>query len=147
MSVMDLAQRFRAYANDFERSYADRQWSRLGPYFAVDAIYECRAPESLAFRVVGRAAILERFALVTDAFDRRFESRTMHVDEPLAQGERVSIRGVVVYTVRDAPLLRLPFAEVAEYRSGEIIHLEDSASPSDVVAIGEWMARYGDRLA
>jgi hypothetical protein len=52
-----------------------------------------------------------------------------------------------VYTVRDAPPLRLPFAEIAEYRSAEIIRLEDSASPSDVLALGEWMARHGDRLA
>lgn len=69
---MDLAARFTAYANDFERSYADRDWARLGPYFASDAIYECRAPEVLAFRVVGRAAILNRFETVTDAFDRGF---------------------------------------------------------------------------
>ena len=51
----------------------------------------------------------------------------------------------MMVTLAEVPVL--PFAEVAEYRSGEIIHLEDSASPSDVVAIGEWMARYGDRLA
>jgi len=146
MDSPDLAARFRAYANDFERSYADREWSRLGPYFTADAVYECSTPADLAFRVVGRAAILERFALVTEAFDRRFESRTMRIDDCRAQGDRVDVRGVVIYALGDAPPLHLPFTEVAEYRGDDIVRLEDAASPEDVRAIGEWMAQYGHRL-
>ena len=143
---MDLAARFREYADAFERSYADREWARLASYFAADAIYECVTPEILAFRVVGRAAILERFASVSDAFDRRFDSRTLHIDELHTDGDRVAVRGAVVYTLRDAPPVRLPFTEIAEYRSGEIIRLEDGASPADIAALADWMARYGQRL-
>ena len=144
---MDLVARFQAYVSDFERSYADGDWSRLGPYFAPDAVYDSVAPEPLGFRVVGRAAILEHFANVTAMFDRRFDTRVMHTEPPYVEHRRVALRGVVVYTLRDTPPLRLPFSEIAEYRSGEIVRLQDSASPEDVRVLTEWLAMYGDRLS
>ena len=143
---MDLARPFQAYARRLRTILCRPRLVRLGPYFAIDAVYECRSPESLSFRVDGRAAILERFALVTDGFDRTFDSRTIRFDAPRVEGERVSIRGAVVYTLGDAPPLRLPFAEVADYRGGEIIRLEDCAEPADILALGAWMVEFGDRL-
>src|SRR5262245_38264747 len=113
---MDLAGCFTAYADDFERSYADGNWLRLEPYFASDAVYECREPAVLAFRVVGRAAIFERFATVTAAFDRRFDSRSIRIGPPTVAGARVVVTGVVLYTLSGAPLLELPFSETATYR-------------------------------
>lgn len=144
---MDLVARFLAYAGDFERSYADRDWDRLGPYFATDAVYECAAPAELAFRVEGRAALLARFAVATDAFDRRFDSRVLQLDPPRASDQRVSATGVVVYSLTGAPPFQLPFREVADYRGGEIVRLEDSATPEVIRELGEWLARYGGLLA
>jgi len=143
---MDLAGRFVSYADDFERSYADGDWLRLEAYFASDAVYECREPAALAFRVVGRAAIFERFAAVTAAFDRRFDSRSIRVGPPTVAGARVSVTGVVVYTLSGAPPLALPFSETATYRGAEIVHLEDASSDAALADVAEWMARYGDLL-
>ena len=143
---MDLAARFLAYAGDFERSYADRNWDRLAPNFAADAVYESAVPAELAFRVEGREAILARFAMATDAFDRGFDSRLLQLDPPRVSAERVAVTGVVVYTVAGAPSFSLPFTEVAGYRGDEIVHLEDSAAPECVQQLADWMARYGSRL-
>ena len=143
---MDLAARFHAYADDFERSYADRNWARLAPYFASDAVYECKNPEALAFRVEGRTAILARFESVTEAFDRRFDSRSISFASTAVEGQTVSVTGMVLYTVSDAPPLRLPFTEFAEYRGGEIIRLEDTATVEAIGEVAEWMARFADRL-
>jgi hypothetical protein len=143
---VDLAARFQEYADDFERSYADRDWPRLGRYFAADAVYECTSPPELAFRVEGRAAILSRFEQMTDGFDRIFASRTMRLDPPHRSGERVTVRGVVVYAVAGAPPFELPFTEVAEFRGDEIVRLEDAAAPETVRRMTEWLALYGDRL-
>jgi SnoaL-like domain len=143
---MDLVARFEAYANDFERSYADRDWSRLASYFAADAVYECREPQELAFHVEGRDAILARFDEVANAFDRRFDSRSMTLDPPREQGTHVSVTGVAIYTLAGAPALRLPFSEVAEYRRAEIVRLEDASTAEAIGAVAEWMARYGARL-
>jgi len=143
---MDLAARFHAYADDFERSYADRDWARLAPYFASDAVYECKSPEVLAFRVEGRAAILARFESVTEAFDRRFAARSISFASTAVEGQTVTVTGLVLYTVADAPPLRLPFTEFAEYRGGEIIRLEDAATVEAFGEVTEWMARFADRL-
>lgn len=141
---MDLTAQFLAYAHDFERSYADRDWRRLGPYFAADAVYECSTPAELAFRVEGRDAILARFEMATDAFDRRFDSRALQLDPPHASGQRVSVTGLVVYTLAGAAPFRLPFAEVADYRGDEIVRLEDSATAEDVRRLLDWMAQHGN---
>ena len=143
---MDLVTRFQSYVSDFERSYGDGDWSRLSAYFAADAVYESVAPAPLGFRVVGRPAILEHFASVTEAFDRRFDTRVMHTDPPRAERGHVSLRGLVIYTLRDTPPLRLPFTEIAEYRDGEIVRLEDTATPEDIRALSDWMTQYGGRL-
>ena len=143
---MDLAARFRAYANDFERSYADRTWARLAAYFASEAVYECKSPEALAFRVEGRAAILARFESVTEAFDRRFDSRAISFASTAVEGQTVTVTGLVLYTVSGAPPLGLPFTEFAEYRGGEIVRLEDAATVEAFGEVTEWMARFADRL-
>jgi len=143
---MDLAARFAMYADDFERSYADRNWARLRSYFTSDAVYECKSPEALAFRVVGRDAVLARFETVTDAFDRRFDSRSISFAPAMVEGQRVSISGVVLYTLSGTPPFHLPFSELADYRSGQIVRLEDTASPEAIGELADWMARYGDRL-
>jgi SnoaL-like domain len=144
---MDLATRFQAYADDFERSYADGDWLRLAPYFTDDAVYECVSPPELAFRVEGRAAILARFEEVTNTFDRTFASRTMRFDLPHQSGRHVTIGGVVVYAAPDAPPFELPFTEIAEFRGAEIVRLEDAAGPETAARMREWFALYGDRLA
>jgi hypothetical protein len=143
---MDLAARFTRYADDFERAYADGNWRRLETYFAPDAIYECRNPAPLAFRVVGREAIVQRFASVTDAFDRRFDARSISFEPPTVEGMGVSITGIVLYTVGGAPPLRLPFTETATYRETQIIHLEDASTDVAMVEVADWMAHHGDRL-
>lgn len=143
---MDLATRFRAYADDFERSYVDRSWQRLAPYFAEDAVYESTSTPMLAFRVEGRSAILAHFEAMTDGFDRTFASRTMRLETPRQSGESVTVDGTVVYTVPGAPPFELRFSEVAEFRGAEIVHLEDHATDEAVRRMTEWFSLYGDRL-
>src|SRR5262249_33602192 len=88
----------------------------------------------------------ERFATVTAAFDRRFDSRSIRIGPPTVAGARVVVTGVVLYTLSGAPLLELPFSETATYRGAEIVHLEDASSDAALTGVSDWMARYGDRL-
>jgi hypothetical protein len=143
--VIDLAARFQDYADAFERAYMDRDWSQLERYFAADAVYECVSPPELAFRAEGRGAILARFAAVTDGFDRTFASRTIRLEPPHQSGERVTVRGVVVYAVPSTPPFELPFTEVADFRGDEIVRLEEIAAAETVHRMADWLTRYGDR--
>ena len=48
--------RFFAYAQDFEQTFFDDDWSRLAGYFEPDAVYEVRNVP-FACRIEGRDAI------------------------------------------------------------------------------------------
>ncbi len=37
---MSILERYQAYAAAFEESYVDDDWSRIGPYFTENAVYE-----------------------------------------------------------------------------------------------------------
>src|SRR5262249_22684159 len=71
---------------------------------------------------------------------------SIRIGPPTVAGARVSVTGVVVYTLSGAPPLGLPFSETATYRGAEIVHLEDASSDAALADVAEWMARYGDLL-
>src|SRR6185369_14569969 len=75
---MDIMRQFLAYAGDFERTYADDDWSRLYQYFADDAVYEVKAT-SFGCRLQGPQAIFAGIKKSLDGFDRKFEKRDIEV--------------------------------------------------------------------
>ena len=70
---MSIADCYRAYAEAFEESLADDDWSRLEQYFTDDAVY--RPDGTPASDVTGRDAVLARLKGGVDQFDRRMDSR------------------------------------------------------------------------
>ena len=74
MSILD---RYRAYADAFEVSYEDDDWSRIEPFFTEDAVYE-GDPEDAQ----GRDAVLAKLKGGVDGFDRNMDSRTPDFNPP-----------------------------------------------------------------
>src|SRR5688572_7105692 len=68
--------RFFAYAQAFEQTFADDDWSRLAQYFEPDAVYEVRNVP-FACRIEGRDAIFRGIKKSLDNFDRRFADRRL----------------------------------------------------------------------
>jgi hypothetical protein len=90
---MGTTDTFLGYAQDFEKTYADDDWSRLERYFAPDAVYEVRNVP-FGCRLVGPQAIFRGIKKSLDGFDRRMDERTVAVvDGPYVEGERVSLAG------------------------------------------------------
>ena len=75
---MTLAQRFEAYAADFERTFVDDDWSRLEQYFTEDAVYSTPAN---ALRVLGREKVLAVLRAAVSGFDGRCDSRVLVTTE------------------------------------------------------------------
>ena len=67
---MSILERYQAYADDFEKSYDDDDWTRIGRYFTEGAVYEGN-PDA-----VGREAVLAKLKAGVDGFDRKMDSRT-----------------------------------------------------------------------
>jgi hypothetical protein len=138
---MGIADRYQAYADAFERSYEDDDWSRIEPYFTEDAVYE-GDPED----AVGREAVLAKLKGGVDAFDRRMDSRTPDFQTPRVDGDTLTMDWSVTYTKAGAPDLVISGREIAVFEGDRIARLRDEFDPEAEKAMGEWMGAHGASL-
>jgi len=143
---MNPARRFIEYAADFEKTYADDDWSRLEPYFAEEAVYVVTGSPAFACRLEGRDAILRGLRKSVDGFDRHCERRVEVLGEPEVGENRVVLHWAVTYSRPDAPELRLPGRSTAEYAGEKIEKLCDDFGPLDEAEVTGWIRDYGDGL-
>lgn len=135
MSILD---RYQAYADAFEQSYEDDDWSRLEPYFTENAVYEGE-PEDAR----GRDAVLAKLKGGVDAFDRTMDSRTPDFQTPTVSDDTLTMKWSVTYTKSGAPDLVISGVETAVFEGDRIARLRDDFDPEAQKALGEWMARHG----
>jgi hypothetical protein len=144
---MSLTDRFLAYAAAFEDAYASDDWSKVEPFFTVDAVYETLADAPFGGRYEGRAAILAYFKQSCDSFDRRFDSRAVEMLEgPTERAGHVWFRWAATYTLAAAPALRFEGEETAVFAGDRICRLEDripAASSGQTLA---YLGAHADKL-
>lgn len=75
---MGTLESFLSYAAEFEKSYADDDWSRLERFFADDAVYRVES-NRFGCELTGPDAILAGMKKSLDGFDRRFDTREIAV--------------------------------------------------------------------
>ena len=138
---MSIADRWLAYADAFEESLEDDDWSRIEPYFTEDAVYE--SGQDVAR---GRAAVLARFRSGVDGFDRRMDRRTPEFETPRAEGDTVRVGWKVTYTKKGAPDLVISGTEVARFAGDRIQHLADVFDPAAAETMHKWMTAHGALL-
>jgi hypothetical protein len=137
---MGIQDRYLAYAQAFEQSYEDGDWSRIEQYFTKDAVYE---GEPLAR---GRDAVLARLENAVGSFDQRMDSRTLTFEKPTTSGNEVKVRWKAAYTKRGLPDLVITGVEIATFEGDRIANLRDDFDPAAQKAMGEWMAKHGKVL-
>ncbi len=137
---MGIADRYREYADAFELSYDDDDWSRLSQYFTEDAVYK-GDPDA-----EGREAVLAKLKGGVDAFDRRMDSRTPDFQTPTIEGDTLTMSWTVVYTKAGRPDLVLTGKETAVFEGDRIKLLRDDFDPQTEEAMGKWMAEHGAAL-
>ncbi len=140
-----------AYANAFEETYADDDWSRLAPYFAEDAVYEV-VGGPLACRLQGREAIFAGLKKSLDTLDRRCSDRSIKLTdgpdvEDTPAGGTVSMGWHASYQYRDAPREGFPGRSVATVNDGVITELRDEYDDAEMETFVAWMAQYGEGLS
>jgi len=117
--------RFFAYAQDFEQTFLDDDWSRLAQYFQPDAVYEVRNVP-FGCRIEGPEAIFRGIKKSLDNFDRRFAERRPEITDPPAEaGDSVSVGWAVTYVKPSAPAFVLRGRSTARFRGDRIVHLVD----------------------
>jgi hypothetical protein len=139
---MGAMSRFFEYAQDFETTYVDDDWSRLAGYFEPDAVYEVRNVP-FACRLAGRDAIFRGIRKSLDGFDRRFAERRPEItDPPVETGDSVSVGWAVTYVKPGAPPFRLRGRSTAHYRGERIVHLVDEYPDGMGDEAASWLAAH-----
>ena len=137
---MSIRDRYQAYADAFEESYADDDWSRIEQYFTEDAVYE-GDPDAR-----GREAVLAKLKGGVDSFDRKMDKRTPDFNTPTVEGNTLEMRWTVTYQKAGAPDLVISGVETAVFEGERIVLLRDDFDPEAQKAMGEWMAEHGAKL-
>jgi hypothetical protein len=142
---MNPLQLFADYAQDFERTYADDDWSRLEQYFTPDATYEVGAPFACSLR--GPDAIFAGIRKSLDGFDRRFATREVAIEgAPSVEGDTVTLSWAVTYGRPGSPPLVLRGRSRATYADGRIARLADSYDAAAIASTTAWIRSHGADL-
>jgi len=138
---MGIADRYQAYADAFEQTFEDDDWSRIEPYFSDDAVYAGGPGDA-----VGRDAVIAKLRNGLNRFDRKMDSRSLSFEPPTVDGDTLEIRWGATYTKAGAPDLAISGLERARFQGDRITRLEDEFDPQAEKAMGEWMAAHGAKL-
>lgn len=141
---------FMDYAAAFEETYLDDDWSRLTPFFKMDAMYEVRGGP-MACEIQGRDAILKGLKKSIDGFDRRCDGRTLEItDGPHVRatpaGQEVSIDWLVNYRRGESPVMGLRGRSVITVADGCITAMRDEYNDAALAPVLTWLQQYGADL-
>lgn len=144
---MNPVERFLAYFQDFELTYADDDWSRLEPYFAPGAVYRIEGAGSFDCVLEGRDAVFGGIRRFLDGFDRRCHREIRPLGMPSVDGSTVTVRGHGLYRRGESPVLVLDIEESAEFENGVIVRLTDRYLAPVEADMRQWMERWGQGLS
>jgi hypothetical protein len=141
---MTYLPRFLAYAQAFEQTYADNDWTRLAPFFTEDAVYMVTGLSSPT-ELHGRDNILRGMQKSLDGFDRKMSHREIVPTAPPSEdGNRVTLNGFVRYQRGESPPIELHATIVATFEGDRIAHMHDTFTLDRAAA--EWLGRHAADL-
>ena len=129
MSILD---RYQAYAQAFEQSYEDDDWSRIAEFFTEQAVYEGDP------NAHGRDAVLAKLKAGVDSFDRRMDSRTPDFQTPTVSGDTLTMTWSVTYTKAGKPHLVISGTKTAIFEGDRIARQRDDLDSDGQKASSGW---------
>jgi hypothetical protein len=144
---MSNVAKFAAYAAAFEKAYESNDWSEVERCFGDAAVYEVELDPPMGGRFEGRAAILDYFRFVLDAFDRRFESREVALlDGPTEKDGSVWLRGSATYRAPGVPEFVLELEMTVRFDGERIREMVDHYEPEMKRQIRAYLGAHGSKL-
>ncbi len=139
---MSIVDRYLAYAEAFEATFVDDDWSRLEQFFTPDATYE----PGDGTKIEGRDAIFANLQESVNSLDRRFDSRELADFTPEVDGNQVSMSWTVTFKVSGAPDLVMTGKEIATFSGDAIERLQDIFDDRTTETMQSWMEANGAAL-
>ena len=144
---MDLGTRFEQYADDFDKTVQDDNWSRIRRHFTDDAVREEHALPLISLRHERIETIIDEWRRMVANFDRRFDVRILVRTGPARQeGSIVTLPWVGIYIIGDTPALLGEGREIARYEGDRIKHLQTTWTDDTVQRMIDWGAKYASRV-
>jgi hypothetical protein len=140
---MTIQDRFLEYADAFEVTYQDDDWSRLAQYFTAEATYDS-GDGSMAS---GREAVLEKLQGAVNGLDRAMDSRSVtFLQPPTTEGDTVVVNWSARYTKAGLPDVEILGCEYARFEGDCMAQLWDELDPASVEAFTAWLGAHGEAL-
>jgi ketosteroid isomerase-like protein len=140
---MSIADTYSAYAQAFEETFEDDDWSRLEPFFTPDAVYLPGDGKEIR----GRQDVLDYLRNSLDTFDRQFDTRRVElVSQPAVTSDQVTIQWQATYEKEGLPDVVLRGSETATFAGNAISRLEDSLADGVAESLQAWISEYGEML-
>ena len=139
-------QRFAEYAQAFEKTYVDDDWTRVEPYFAPDAVYRVVGSTSWDCEVRGRAQIVAAIRKFINEFDRHCKRTVRPGGPPVEGADAVRVPAVATFTRGNSDELTLHIEMIAQYRDGLIIRLSDVIAAESEACLRTWIERWSPDL-
>ena len=140
---MSIQDRFLDYADAFEITFKDNDWSRLEPYFTAGAIYDSGLGETAH----GLAAVMVKLEGAVDDFDRLMDTRVVDFTPPITEGDTVHTHWTARYSKAGVPDLQFGGTEYARFEGDRIAHLRDELDPGTQQTLDNWLAQHGESLS
>lgn len=140
---MNIQDRFQDYADAFEVTFEDNDWSRLLPYFTEDAVYDSGFGEVAH----GLAEVMTKLEGAVDGLDRLMDTRVVELTPPITEGETVRTNWTARYSKAGVPDLQFTGTEYARFEGDRIAHLQDKLDPGTEEKLGNWLAQHGHLLS
>lgn len=140
---MNIQDRFLEYADAFEITYEDNNWSRLEPYFSVEATYD----SGLGDIAYGLPAVMAKLEGAIDDFDRLMDTRVVDFTPPITEGDTVRTHWTARYSKAGVPDLQFGGTEYARFEGDQIAQLRDELDPGSEEALSNWLNRHGESLS
>ncbi|MFC1579142.1 nuclear transport factor 2 family protein [Pseudomonadota bacterium] len=144
---MNIKDRFLEYADAFEITYEDNDWSRLEPFFTEGAVYETPPSELFGESASGLAAVMAKLERSINGFDRLMDTRVLELTPPITEGDTVRTNWTSSYSKSGVPDLKLGGIEYARFEGDRIALLRDEPDPGTEEELASWLAQHGESLS
>jgi len=144
---MNIKDRFLEYADAFEVTYEDNDWSRLEPFFTEGAVYETLPIELFGESASGLAAVMAKLEGSINGLDRLMDTRVVELTPPITEGDTVRTNWTASYSKSGVPDLKIGGIEYARFEGDRIALLRDELDPGTEGELASWLAQHGESLS
>lgn len=140
-------ERFLGYAREFELAYLSDEWSRLGAWFAPDAMHHVEGGGPFGHGAVGREAVVADLRDSVARVDRRFDVRIPEIlSGARTRPDGIRMRFALSYRRAGLPDLQVEGEHRVVFSAGRIAAIHEKLEPGAADRVARYLTEHGAGL-